>query len=59
MKKILALVLAAVMAVSMMAVAMADGYPSAPVNVVVPYGAGGGTNLFARVLTDKMSQILG
>ena len=59
MKKILALVLAAVMAVSMMAVAMADGYPSAPVNVVVPYGAGGGTDLFARVLTDKMSQILG
>ncbi|MCR4672983.1 MAG: tripartite tricarboxylate transporter substrate binding protein [Lachnospiraceae bacterium] len=34
-------------------------YPKAPITVVVPYGAGGGTDLFARVIVDKMSEILG
>ena len=34
-------------------------YPSGPITVVVPYGAGGGTDLFCRVVVDKMSQITG
>ena len=59
MKKILALVMAAVMMLSMVGVAMADNYPSKPIRIVVPYGAGGGTDLFARVVANKMSEILG
>ena len=35
------------------------GYPEGPITVVVPYGAGGGTDLFARVVVDEMSKILG
>jgi tripartite-type tricarboxylate transporter receptor subunit TctC len=34
-------------------------YPKGPITVVVPYGAGGGTDLFCRVVADKMSQSLG
>lgn len=34
-------------------------YPKGPVTIVVPYGAGGGTDLFCRVVADKMSQTLG
>lgn len=29
-------------------------YPKAPVNVIVPYGAGGGTDLVARALVDNV-----
>lgn len=39
--------------------ASAGDYPKGPVTIVVPYGAGGGTDLFCRVVTDKMSQTLG
>ena len=35
------------------------GYPKGPVTIVVPYGAGGGTDLFCRVVADRMSQTLG
>lgn len=41
------------------AVQTGSGYPKGPITVVVPYGAGGGTDLFCRVVADKMSQILG
>lgn len=34
-------------------------YPTGPITVVVPYGAGGGTDLFARVVVNKMSEVLG
>ncbi|MDD4302601.1 MAG: tripartite tricarboxylate transporter substrate-binding protein, partial [Sphaerochaeta sp.] len=32
--------------------ASADNYPSGPVSVIVPYSAGGGTDLVARALVD-------
>lgn len=41
------------------AAASTGNYPTGPVTVVVPYGAGGGTDLFCRVVADKMSQTLG
>lgn len=34
-------------------------YPEKPITMVVPYGAGGGTDLAARVLADEMQKILG
>lgn len=35
------------------------GYPKSSIQVVVPFSAGGGTDLFARIVVDKMSQIVG
>lgn len=34
-------------------------YPNKPIKVIVPFPPGGGTDLIARVLTDKLSQTLG
>ncbi len=34
-------------------------YPKSSIQVVVPFSAGGGTDLFARIVVDKMSQIMG
>ena len=39
--------------------ASAQGYPSKPVRLIVPFSAGGGTDFFARVVATKLSQILG
>jgi tripartite-type tricarboxylate transporter receptor subunit TctC len=36
-----------------------EAYPSRPVNVVVPWGPGGPTDTFARVLTTRLSSDLG
>src|SRR6478672_1296646 len=49
-----ALILAA-LAVS----ASAQDYPSRPITLVVPYAAGGGNDIMARVAGEKMSPVLG
>jgi tripartite-type tricarboxylate transporter receptor subunit TctC len=36
-----------------------DSYPSRPVEIVVPFAAGGGTDLLARLLSDGLSKRLG
>ena len=36
-----------------------DGYPTRPVTLVVPFPAGGSTDLVARVIAEKMTQELG
>src|SRR6202007_295687 len=48
---------AALPAVSRMA--MTQPYPSRPITIVVPYAAGGATDLIARVLGDRMGRALG
>jgi tripartite-type tricarboxylate transporter receptor subunit TctC len=39
--------------------AWADDYPSRPITLVVPYTAGGGNDVMARIVADKMSRTLG
>jgi tripartite-type tricarboxylate transporter receptor subunit TctC len=39
--------------------ALAQDYPSRPVHIIVGYSAGGGTDVVARVIGDKLSERLG
>jgi tripartite-type tricarboxylate transporter receptor subunit TctC len=39
--------------------AMAQTYPTAPVRVLVPFGAGGATDVVARVFVDSLQQRMG
>jgi tripartite-type tricarboxylate transporter receptor subunit TctC len=39
--------------------ANAQGYPSRPITVVVPFPAGGPSDVVARIVTDEMGKILG
>lgn len=36
-----------------------DAYPSQPINIIVPYGAGGGGDTVARIVADRLSTELG
>jgi tripartite-type tricarboxylate transporter receptor subunit TctC len=38
--------------------ALAQGYPSQPIRILVPYGAGGVADITARVLAQKLSELL-
>ena len=39
--------------------AFAQGYPSKPVKMIVPYAAGGTTDVLARIMADNLTQGLG
>jgi len=39
--------------------ALAQQYPNRPIHLIVPYPAGGATDVVARVVTEKMSEDLG
>src|SRR5438094_7353599 len=39
--------------------AFAQTYPNRPIHLIVPYPAGGGTDFFARLVGQKMSELAG
>ncbi len=47
------------MAASLAAPALADTYPSKPINLIVPFAAGGPTDLMARIVGERMAKELG
>src|SRR5262245_23698562 len=49
----------AIPAVIMVQVASAQNYPAKPIHLIVPYPAGGGTDFFARLVGQKMSELVG
>jgi tripartite-type tricarboxylate transporter receptor subunit TctC len=56
------LVLAALLASSAQLLAQSDpaaNYPNKPIRVIVPFAAGGGNDIFARVVGQKLGEILG
>ena len=57
MKKLIAMTLAIVMASS--ASAAAQTYPSRPITIVVPFSAGGPTDTLARILGERLKDLLG
>jgi tripartite-type tricarboxylate transporter receptor subunit TctC len=39
--------------------AAADAYPQKPIRLVVPFSPGGGTDLLARAVSDRLTEVLG
>src|SRR5438270_6556972 len=51
--------LAAVLLLALCGASAAQDYPSRPITLVVPYAAGGGNDVMARIVAEKMSKSLG
>jgi tripartite-type tricarboxylate transporter receptor subunit TctC len=58
-RQFLHLAAGAVMLPAVSRIARAQGYPAKPVRIIVPSEAGGGTDISARVLADRLSRTLG
>lgn len=59
MKKIVALILAAMMLLAACAAVAETDFPKQTITIICPYGAGGGTDLILRALADSASEIAG
>lgn len=55
----LALGLMALTALPLGSTALAEGFPERPITLVVPFAAGGSTDVVARIVAQKMSEDLG
>ena len=56
--KIVAVVLSLVLAAGA-GVARAETYPARPITLIVPYSAGGGTDIMARLVANELSKMWG
>jgi tripartite-type tricarboxylate transporter receptor subunit TctC len=57
--RLLRRIAALVIGFSLVAVAHAQGYPNKPVRIIVPYQAGQGTDVAARLVAEQLSKALG
>ena len=59
MRKLLTVLAAALLGLGCTGIAAAEGYPTHPVTMIVPFPAGGATDTLARFLAEQMRAILG
>jgi tripartite-type tricarboxylate transporter receptor subunit TctC len=59
MRKLLTALIAAMLGLGWTGVAAAQGYPTRPITMIVPFPAGGATDTLARFLSEQMRGILG
>lgn len=59
MKKLVKIAAGAALLGAMSSVAIADSFPSKPITIIVPYGAGGGTDSFVRALAGPLETAFG
>lgn len=59
MRRFLSLVAGGLALLAAIGPAAAQPYPNRPVRLIVPFAAGGTTDIFARLVADKLSQNLG
>jgi len=59
MRKLLAVVIAALMGLTWSGMAAAQDYPTRPITMIVPFPAGGATDTLARLLGERLKAILG
>ncbi len=57
--KTIAISLAAAVSLALSGVAQAQAYPDKPITMIVPFAAGGPTDIIARIVGDHMSKTLG
>jgi tripartite-type tricarboxylate transporter receptor subunit TctC len=59
MKRVVLKLMSALLVAAVSPVAMAQGFPTRPVKIIVPFAPGGNLDVTARILADSMSATLG